>query len=101
MSTIKDFESIKKSLDDLSPDYIIDSSLYYDRYLRFTNMYPKRSSLAGLVGYKTHEPGITQFYTELFDERLGYTLINKIPKEKDDVPDPEFINPTIVIFKKN
>ncbi len=100
-STIKNFDSIKNSLENIAPDYIIDSSLYYDRYLRFTNMYPRRSPLVKLVGYKTHEPGITEFYTKLFDGELGYILIKKIPEEKEDVPDPEFINPTIVIFKRD
>ncbi|AJF61451.1 hypothetical protein QT06_C0001G0611 [archaeon GW2011_AR15] len=94
-------ESLREAIKKISPDYIIESSLYYNRYLYYTNMYPKRSPLQDLFGYVSHEPVATDFYRELINEKLGYSLIKKFPEEKEDVPDPEFINPTILIFKLN
>lgn len=68
------------------PDWIIDSSFHYERYLNNKNF-----------------PVQSEFYAALFNAKLPYTLAadfkTQLALPKWLTPNPEFVNPRIVIFK--
>ncbi|MEM2956640.1 MAG: glycosyltransferase family 39 protein [Candidatus Pacearchaeota archaeon] len=101
---IEDFIS---GLESRKPDYIILSSLYYERYLIDINAFPER----------------TKYFSDLINERKNYRIVAKFGRgiynsggspgfgsiEKLDSvilrsltlkPNPEFVNPTILILKR-
>lgn len=71
---------------DLLPKWIIDSSLHYGRYLDNPNF-----------------PTQSQFYNMLFSRALPYEKVisfeTKLHLPRILTPQPEFVNPKIVIFK--
>ncbi|MEM4346987.1 MAG: glycosyltransferase family 39 protein [Candidatus Altiarchaeota archaeon] len=102
--SIEDFIS---GLESRKSDYIILSSLYYERYLVDTNAFPER----------------TKYFSDLINERKNYRIVAKFGRgiynsggspgfgsiEKLDSvilrsltlkPNPEFVNPTILILKR-
>jgi len=70
-----------EALSDRSPDYIILSSLYFERYLKSPNSYPR----------------LTKYYTGLLSEDYGYKIVNKF---ENLFPKVAYVNPTIMILKK-
>lgn len=101
---LEDFNSTQEIISEIeliNPEYIIDSSLNYDRYMTYEAMYPRRSQLHRIIPFKSLRQEITGFYDLLFSERLPYSKIYSAPGSKKDIPDPEFINPELHIFRRN
>jgi|GEM_PF-6068556 len=79
-------------------EYLVDSSLYYNRYILFPDTPPRAKFLVDLYG-RTRTPDITFFYKQLLSNESRYPLIAQFPTSRFTTPQPEFINPDIVIFK--
>lgn len=78
-------ESEKKALNETGlGDFIILTSFNYDRYLKYPAARPER----------------TKFYKELLEERSGYRLVSKFKFQGLLKPDPEGVDPAILIFKR-
>ena len=90
-------DEIITQIEKIKPDYIIDSSLFYGRYLGYTE---KRLAKLNILPFVSHYPEQTKFYNELFSGELDYQIVKSFPDNKEDVPDPEFINPEIIILKR-
>ncbi len=65
-------------------DFLILTSLYYERYLQNRTVYPER----------------TDFYVNLINGEFGYVLLEEFKFRSILKPEPEFVAPTILVFAK-
>ena len=95
-------EELLENIKNYGPDYIITSSLYYDRFLNYYMDYPRRALpfANALKEPASALPFADSFYKKLFDNKLNYRIIKTFPEKRLKVPAPEFVNPYIEIWQK-
>jgi 4-amino-4-deoxy-L-arabinose transferase-like glycosyltransferase len=79
-----EFKQFLKNYQEKMGDFIILTNVSYDRYLSRPDVYPER----------------TKFYKELIEVRSGYRLVSKFDFQGLLSPDPESVDPVILIFRK-
>lgn len=71
-------------LKERDPDYIVASSIFYDRYLKYPNQYPS----------------VKIYWEELLAGKYGYQVIQKFSPPRIVRLTTEFVSPEILILKK-
>ena len=91
-TNIEKYDNFLKEQEERKPNYIVLTSFYYGRYFSDRNAYPYR----------------TTFFSNLIHGNTNYTITAKFDRVPSDnqilramgPPNPEFVNPTILILKR-
>ena len=95
-----DYASLVYDLTTRHPEYVVLSSLHYDRFLH-ENQYPELMNpiYDAIAPFQSRNPTLTTYFSDLIAEKLGYRKIAEF-KRPVLLPSPEFVDPTIVILKR-
>jgi hypothetical protein len=99
LTELNETNKILEKIKEINPEYIIDSSLFYNRYISYTSMYPRNSPIPKILNYTGFNPGLSNFYKGFLAGKTEYVIIKRFPEKEEPTPDVEFINPTILIFR--
>lgn len=107
LSEIMEYDSFLYRLKERQPDYIVLSSLYYERYLVDPSAYPARTVYFEDLLYERGDYRIISSFGPPINENDGAVgfgsregIVSRLVRSISLKPYPEFVNPTVVILAR-